>query len=60
MLANRIPPAPEADTLSSQAGPGEAAPNHILRPGRNVWRMEKADRAAVLIDAAARYKKLVH
>ena len=25
---------------------------HILRPNRNVWRVERASRAAVLLDAA--------
>ncbi|MFC3124831.1 VTT domain-containing protein [Pseudoroseomonas globiformis] len=41
------------------------APNHddasnasgvLLRPGQNVWKICKADRAAVLVDAAAYYK----
>lgn len=41
---------------SSAAGPCRAAPQRnvqsILRPGHNVWRVERADRAAVLIDGA--------
>ena len=67
MLANRISPAAETEPLSShlsaqvtsgEAASGEAVPNHILRPGRNVWRVERADRAAVLIDAAAYFGAL--
>lgn len=30
----------------------------VLRPGRNVWRIERADRAAVLVDAAAYFGAL--
>jgi phosphatidylserine/phosphatidylglycerophosphate/cardiolipin synthase-like enzyme/uncharacterized membrane protein YdjX (TVP38/TMEM64 family) len=30
--------------------------NSILKPGRNVWRIERARRAAVLIDAAATFR----
>jgi phospholipase D1/2 len=32
----------------------------ILRPGQNCWRIEKASRAAVLIDAAAYFSALRH
>src|SRR3954465_8425186 len=32
----------------------------ILRPGQNCWRVEKASRAAVLIDAAAYFSALRH
>ncbi|MEZ5831248.1 MAG: VTT domain-containing protein [Dongiaceae bacterium] len=51
MLAKRIsvverPEAPRSD-------PADEAPStHVFRPGRNAWRVAKADRAAVLIDAA--------
>lgn len=33
-------------------------PKSILKPGRNVWRVERARRAAVLIDAAATYRAM--
>src|SRR5690349_17707985 len=36
----------------------EPAPAHVFRAGRNVWRVEKADRASVLIDAGAYFGAL--
>jgi phospholipase D1/2 len=41
-----------ADTADPPAGRRDMHPG-ILRPGRNVWRIARADRAAVLIDGAA-------
>ncbi len=39
------------------SNPGaEARPLSILQPGRNAWRIARADRAAVLIDAAAFFR----
>src|SRR5262245_51941437 len=48
MLTKRIGAAEHASALSSEPG----APAHIFRPGRNAWRVAKAERATVLIDAA--------
>jgi phosphatidylserine/phosphatidylglycerophosphate/cardiolipin synthase-like enzyme/uncharacterized membrane protein YdjX (TVP38/TMEM64 family) len=33
-----------------------ASPQSLFEPGRNVWRVERADRAAILIDAAAYFE----
>lgn len=42
---------------SARAGGDNTRPHHdILRPGHNVWRVAKADRAAVLIDGAAFFR----
>ncbi|MBX3446799.1 MAG: VTT domain-containing protein [Parvibaculaceae bacterium] len=35
-----------------------AEPGSILRPGHNVWRVEQADRASLLVDAAAYFGAL--
>ncbi|HEY1382232.1 MAG TPA: VTT domain-containing protein, partial [Dongiaceae bacterium] len=32
---------------------GDGSASTVFRPGRNAWRVERADRAAVLVDAAA-------
>ena len=42
-----------------QAQPEDSpVPSPILRPGRNCWRVTEADRAAVLVDAAAYFARL--
>lgn len=40
------------------AASSQATPAGIFRPGRNVWRVAQAERAAVLIDAAAYFGTL--
>jgi phosphatidylserine/phosphatidylglycerophosphate/cardiolipin synthase-like enzyme/uncharacterized membrane protein YdjX (TVP38/TMEM64 family) len=47
----------EDDTFATELA-GAAAPGNIFRPGRNAWRVARADRAAVLIDASAYYGTL--
>lgn len=34
----------------------KAKPSALLQPGRNCWRVEKADRAALIVDAAGYYR----
>ena len=55
MLTKRIRAVEDSAPLRSEPAP---APGTIFRPGRNAWRVAKADRAAVLIDAAAYYGTL--
>ena len=59
MLAKRIrrsrSDAGGLETFASEAAP---IPGTIFRPGRNAWRVARADRAVVLIDAAAYYGTL--
>ncbi|HEV8389166.1 MAG TPA: VTT domain-containing protein [Dongiaceae bacterium] len=55
MLSKRIRAVEDVAPPRSDPAP---APGHIFRPGRNAWRVAKADRAAVLIDAAAYYGTL--
>jgi len=55
MLTRRIRAVEDTAPLRSEPAP---APGTIFRPGRNAWRVAKADRAAVLIDAAAYYGTL--
>ena len=50
MLAKRISAAEH--TVALRSDPAAPTPAHIFRPGRNAWRVAKADRATVLIDAA--------
>jgi phosphatidylserine/phosphatidylglycerophosphate/cardiolipin synthase-like enzyme/uncharacterized membrane protein YdjX (TVP38/TMEM64 family) len=61
MLAKRIntlkSAIPDGGNLASEPSLAPA-PGHVFRPGRNAWRVAKADRAAVLIDAAAYYGTL--
>src|ERR1700741_1197420 len=57
MLSKRIRAVEESAPLRSDSAPAPA-PGHILRPGRHAWRVAKADRAAILIDAAAYYGTL--
>ena len=52
MLAKRIKH-PRHDAGDAETFVSDAAPGPIFRPGRNAWRVARADRAAVLIDAAA-------
>ncbi|MFK8252788.1 VTT domain-containing protein [Ancylobacter terrae] len=47
------PPAVPAPSPS-----GRRADTPVLEPGRNIWRLEKADRAAVLVDGAAYFGAL--
>lgn len=47
----------EDDNLASEPS-GTPAPANIFRPGRNAWRVARAERAAVLIDAAAYFGTL--
>ncbi|WP_119303763.1 VTT domain-containing protein [Dongia deserti] len=56
MLTERITPRP--DIAKNGAIGGESASGTIFRPGRNAWRVARADRAAVLIDAAAYFGTL--
>jgi phospholipase D1/2 len=53
MLAKKISRPKDDTAVSSQA-----ASNGIFRPGRNVWRVVQAERAAVLVDAAAYFGTL--
>lgn len=46
------------EKLHSRIVPVEQTRQLILRPGRNCWQVAKADRAAVLIDAAAYFAQL--
>ena len=47
------------DRISTTQRPPDAAAAHpLLVPGRNVWRLARAERAAVLIDAAAYFGAL--
>ena len=57
MLTKRIkhPPRDHSETFVSEATPASGT---IFRPGRNAWRVARADRARVLIDAAAYYGTL--
>jgi phospholipase D1/2 len=57
MLAKRIK-RPRRDAGDPETFVSEAAPGTIFRPGRNAWRVARAERAAVLIDAAAYYGTL--
>ncbi|MBY6264319.1 phospholipase [Azospirillum sp. 412522] len=49
-------PSPSFQSLACQSSPTAADP--ILVPGRTCWRMEKADRVAVIIDAAAYFARI--
>ena len=57
MLNKRIkhPARDDSEALVSEAPPASAT---IFRPGRNAWRVARAKRAAVLIDAANYYGTL--
>ncbi|HET9904016.1 MAG TPA: VTT domain-containing protein [Xanthobacteraceae bacterium] len=48
-------PADVHPLIRGNSGHAESPPA-ILRPGRNVWRVEHADRAAVLVDGAAFFR----
>jgi uncharacterized membrane protein YdjX (TVP38/TMEM64 family)/phosphatidylserine/phosphatidylglycerophosphate/cardiolipin synthase-like enzyme len=51
MLTERIR-APRGAVAENGAETSESAAGTIFRPGRNAWRVARADRAAILIDAA--------
>jgi len=57
MLSKRIRAIEDRAPPRSEPSPAPP-PDHIFRPGRNAWRVAKAERAAVLIDAAAYYGAL--
>ncbi len=62
MLARKISN-PENGTVASRRAANQTAGSRnaqvdVFRPGRNVWRVATAERAAVLIDAAAYYGAL--
>jgi phosphatidylserine/phosphatidylglycerophosphate/cardiolipin synthase-like enzyme/uncharacterized membrane protein YdjX (TVP38/TMEM64 family) len=62
MLSKRINARQEAAAFASEwsqaRAPGNGAAATIFRPGRNAWRVARAERAAVLIDAAAYFGTL--
>ena len=47
-----------ATNLCSTADASAAVDERVIRPGRNAWRVERASRAAALIDAAAYFGAL--
>src|SRR5262245_20331569 len=53
MLARKF-----SDPQDEAAASSQATPVGIFRPGRNVWRVAQAERAAVLVDAAAYFGTL--
>lgn len=49
---------PDAARPSPNCQSSQNAADPILVPGRTCWRMEKADRVAVIIDAAAYFARI--
>lgn len=59
MLGERINRRDAADSETLASDPATASPvGSIFRPGRNAWRVARAGRAAVLVDAANYYGTL--